>query len=306
MNYSTQLRSILNSSGWSQEQLAHNLNVSFATLNSWINERSRPRVKALLSIEKLYLRIVGVDRVDDAELAKAKMSALKLEVYPKSIAESRDSLDKLTLYLTYHTNTIEGSTMTLSDVKEVIFEHKVLSNRTAVEQAEARNHQATLHWLLEELITNGKNFVIDEPLILGIHLRLMNGILSDAGKYRKHAVRIMGSHVVLANWVKVPELIAELTAELKSPSKDIIKALATTHSRFEQIHPFTDGNGRTGRLILLAQALKVGLIPPLIVKERKYAYYKYLELAQNKEDYDPLELFISESMLFTSELLKKK
>ncbi len=303
MNYVAQLRSILHASGWSQEQLAHQLNVSFATLNSWVNERSQPRTKALLSIEKLYLGIVGVDSVDEAELAKAKSTALKLRCTPKALTDSKDTLDKLTLYLTYHTNTIEGSTMTLLDVEHVIFEHKVLSNRTAVEQTEARNHQAVLHWLLEELITQGNNFVIDEELILSIHLRLMNGIISDAGQYRRHAVRIMGSHVALANWVKVPILVQALMNDLKTPSKDSIELMATTHARFERIHPFSDGNGRAGRLILLAQALQTGLIPPLVVKERKYAYYKYLELAQSKEDYKPLQLFIAQSMHFTHELL---
>lgn len=306
MKYDDQLASILKASGWSQEQLARKLGVSFATLNSWVNKRSAPRAKALHNIDRLYLDIVGVDKVSADTLLVAKQSTLKLRMTAKKISGNKDILDKLTLYLTYHTNTIEGSTMTLSDVEEVIFEHKVLTNRTAVEQAEARNHQATLYWLIDELATKGDDFVIDETLILGIHLRLMNGIIGDAGQYRKHAVRIMGTHVTLANWAKVPDLVRELAEDLAKPTNDIIRVLANTHARFEQIHPFSDGNGRAGRLIMLAQALKFGLIPPLVVKERKYAYYKYLELAQTKEDYVPLELFIAESITFTNDLLKNK
>lgn len=306
MNYYSQLTSILKASGWSQEQLARSLGVSFATLNSWVNKRSMPRAKALLNIEKRYLDIVGVDEVDKSALLTAKQSVLKLRTTPKKIASDKKVLDRLTLHLTYHTNTIEGSTMTLSDVEEVIFEHKVLTNRTAIEQAEARNHQATLYWLLDELAEKGKSFVINEALILGVHLRLMNGIIGDAGQYRKHSVRIMGSHVALANWAKIPELINELAKDLEKPSEDIIEVLASTHARFEKIHPFSDGNGRTGRLIMLAQALKSGLIPPLVIKERKYAYYKYLEIAQTKENYEPLELFITESISFTNDLLKSK
>jgi Fic family protein len=304
MNYHDQLRSIQKASGWTQEQLARNLSVSFATLNSWVNKRSTPRAKALHNIGKLYLDIVGVDEVDADMLLAAKRSALQFRTSPKKLVGSQDTLEKLTLYLTYHTNTIEGSTMTLSDVEEVIFEHKVLTNRSAVEQTEARNHQATLYWLLDELAGKGKGFVIDEALILGIHLRLMNGIIGDAGQYREHPVRIMGSRVALANWVKVPELVNELVKDLEKPPKDIIKVLASTHARFEQIHPFSDGNGRGGRLIMLAQALRYGLIPPLVIKERKYAYYKYLELAQTKENYAPLELFTAESISFTNNLLK--
>jgi Fic family protein/DNA-binding XRE family transcriptional regulator len=304
MKYITQLKSIIKASGWSQEQIAYNLGVSFVTLNSWINERSQPRKKALLNIEKLYLDMVGVDSVSIDVLNDAKTLALKLNSNPKIIAENKDILDKLTLYLTYHTNTIEGSTMTLSDVENVIFDNKVLSNRSATEQAEARNHQAALNWLLEQLINKGNNLVIDEEFILNIHLRLMNGIISDAGQYRNHTVRIMGSHVTLANYMKIPELIAGLVVDIQTSSGDIVDIMAYTHAKFEQIHPFSDGNGRTGRLILLAQALKAGLVPPLVVKERKYAYYKYLEIAQTKNDYAPLELFVSESIVFTSNLLK--
>ncbi len=303
MNHHNQLKSILKASGWSQEQLARNLGVSFATLNSWVNKRSMPRAKALQTIERLYLDIVGVEEVDESTLRIAKQSAIKLRTTSKKIAGNKDVLDRLTLHLTYHSNTIEGSTMTLSDVEEVIFEHKVLTNRTTVEQAEARNHQATLYWLLDELSSKDKAFLVDEQLILGIHLRLMNGIIGDAGAYRKHSVRIMGSHVALANHAKVPELINQLVIDLEKPSNDSIEVLARTHATFEQIHPFSDGNGRTGRLIMLAQALKARLTPPLVVKERKFAYYKYLELAQTQEDFRPLELFIAQSMLFTDNLL---
>ena len=237
-------------------------------------------------------------------LQSIKKESLSLKITPERIADNKDLLDRLTLYLTYHTNTIEGSTMTLSDVEEVLFEHKVLSNRTAVEQAEARNHHAALHWLLDELVNRRDDFTISVDFILGIHLRLMNGIISGAGQFRTHSVRIMGSRVTLANWPKIPDLLEELVADIKNDNSDVIEKIANIHARFERIHPFSDGNGRTGRLIMLAQALSAGLVPPLITKERKFAYYKYLELAQTKEDYKPLEYFIAESMKFSDDLLK--
>lgn len=306
MTIKQRLTKIQQASGWSQEQLATQLGVSFATLNAWINERAVPRVKAQQNIERLYLDIVGVDAVDEQTLTEAKQIALKRKTSTQAIAKNQDQLNALTLHLTYHTNTIEGSTMTLSDVEEVLFEHKVLANRTAIEQAEARNHQATLYWLLEELTDKKKDFVIDEQLILGIHLRLMNGIMSGAGQYCTHSVRIMGTTVPLVNWQKIPEQIAQLVRDIAKLSDDIIADIAKTHATFEQIHPFADGNGRTGRLIMLAQALQAGLLPPLVVKERKYAYYKYLEQAQTKQDYQPLEFFVTQSMQFTSELFKNK
>lgn len=305
MTHIKQLKSIQDASGWSQEQLAAQLRVSFVTLNSWINNRSLPRAKALLAIEKLYHSILGVEMIDESELRRMKQAILRLHITPKEIIDDENKLEKLALYLTYHTNAIEGSTMTLSEVQQVIFEDKVLPNRTAVEQIEARNHKATLYWLLDEMVSQGDNFVIDEMIILNIHLRLMNGILSDAGKYRRHHVRIAGSQVLLANWAWAPGLIKELTDDLQDTSNGLIETLANTHARFEQIHPFSDGNGRTGRLIMLAQALRVGLMPPLILKEKRFAYYKYLEAAQSRGDYAPLELLIAESIKTTKELISK-
>lgn len=303
MDYREQLASILNASAWSQEQLARALAVSFPTLNSWLNGRSEPRAKAVARIYALYLDIVGIADVDQETLAEAKRNALSLRLTARELLSDNASLDKLTLHLTYHTNTIEGSTMTLSDVEEVIFEHKVLTNRTAIEQTEARNHQAALYWLIEQLADQGDSFCVDESLILGLHLRLMNGIIGDAGRYRSHAVRIMGASVPLANHLSVPGLITRLTQSTQESGSDIVATIAKNHAIFEKIHPFSDGTGRTGRMVMLAHALKAGYMPPLIAKERKHAYYKYLEAAQLREAYDPLELFVADSMAYTHNLL---
>lgn len=301
MTYHQQLKSILKASGWSQEELASRLNVSFVTLNTWINQRSVPRQKAQVAIELLYLDIVGVDSVDEAVLAQKKAEAAKAKLKLATIVEDKKVLDTLTLYLTYHTNTIEGSTMTLSDTEDVLFEHKVLSNRTQLEQAEARNHQAALLWLLEEVGQN--NFSITEDFVRGLHLRLMNGILSDAGQYRRHSVRIMGSHVATTNYQKVPERMQELFAPKNASSSDTVANLAQLHAEFEKIHPFSDGNGRVGRLLMLAQAISNGVVPPIVLKEKRQAYYKYLEEAQTNQDYTTLELFIAEAILSARELL---
>ena len=297
MTYIEQLHSILESTNWSQEQLAHELGVSFPALNAWLNRRAIPRIRAQERIGVLYVSIVGVETVKADELVAAKAAANKLSFSAKELLGNKKALDTLTLYLTYHTNTIEGSTMTLADVEDVIFDNKVLSNRTLIEQAEARNHQAALYWLLDKILADGKDFVLDEQLILDLHVRLMNGIISNAGQYRNHSVRIMGTRVPLANWQRIPELVQQLVADTWTGSNEnIVTQLAYFHATFEKIHPFSDGNGRTGRLLLLAQAFAFHHIPPLVLRERKQAYYKYLEVAQTKEEYAPLELFLAQAM----------
>ena len=301
MNYSGQLKAIIEASGWSQEELAARLNVSFVTLNSWVNTRSTPRKKAADNIRTLYFEVLGADSLDVATLHERKDEVSKLKTTISEIIDDKNVLNTLILHLTFNTNTIEGSTMTLDDTKRVLFSHEVLANRTQIEQAEARNHEAALLWLLSEL--QNKSFKFSEDMIIQLHLRLMNGIIGDAGQYRQHKVRIMGAGVTVANYLKVPGLMHMLVDDINRPSSDPIAKLSATHAIFEKIHPFSDGNGRVGRLLMLAQALIYELVPPLIPKERKHAYYKYLELAQMRDNVRPLELFIVESIISANNLL---
>ena len=84
-----------------------------------------------------------------------------------------------------------------------------------------------------------------------------------------------------------------------------MERLAWTRAAFEQIHPFSDGNGRIGRLIMFIHALQSEVTPPLIIKERKYAYYKYLEITQQQGKNDLLRLFIAESVIFADNLMRQ-
>jgi Fic family protein len=301
----TKLKEILSDARWTQEQLARQLNVPFKTLNSWINEKAAPRAKNVEAINNLYQDIVGRAGVDAALLADTEKAALSKHVTVREIITNDELLDKITLYLTYHTNTIEGSTMTLSDVKEVLDDdNKVLAGKSAKEQTEARNHRTALYYLLDELNAKGKDFRWTKDLILNTHLRLMNTLISDTGMYRNHGVRIMGSRTTLANYVSVPEQMEKLMKAINKPTDNLIERLAWTHATFEQIHPFSDGNGRTGRLIMFIQALQNRVVPPLVIKERKRAYYKYFETAHLDDEYELLRLFIAESIVFTDDLIK--
>jgi Fic family protein/DNA-binding XRE family transcriptional regulator len=296
MKYLLQLQNILKASDLSQEELARRLDVSFVSLNSWLNERAVPRVSAQAKIELLYLNIVGAEGVDEDRLKNAIIEAVASKLTVSQLLSSQDMLDNLILHMTYNTNTIEGSTMTLSDTKEVLFDQAVLSNRTQIEQLEAINHKSALLWLIGQ-IADDRGFAFTATAIKDLHLRLMSGILSNAGVYRNHNVRIMGAHVPLVNYRKIDEAIDELAQMINSAETiNTVELLAKSHARFEQIHPFSDGNGRVGRLLMLGISLRDGIFPPIVAKERKQAYYKYLERAQTDGAYEPLMLFIAESI----------
>jgi Fic family protein len=301
------LEKILVVTKWTRDELARKLTVPYRTLYAWLNGKATPRAKNVEKVNDLYNDVVGRKRLDPFLLADKLKRALAKRLTVKELITNEELLDKITLHLTYHTNTIEGSTMTLADVREALSDtSQVLVKKTAREQTEARNHRAALYYLLDKLNDKGKKFVWTEGLILNAHLRLMNTLISNAGIYRHHGVRITGSYLPLEGHRAVPGRMKELLEYVNVPTNKPIEQMAWTHATFEQIHPFGDGNGRIGRLIMFIQALQHDLVPPVISEERRRAYYKYLELAQLEGKYALLAMFIAESIISADRLVRER
>ncbi|MCW1930326.1 MAG: Fic family protein [Candidatus Kerfeldbacteria bacterium] len=308
MNTVQKLQRLLATTQKTQTELASLLGVSFATLNSWVNGKSIPRKNAQERIDTLYQEYTGYLVIENSILQKKKGRILEYQKeFPnplKVILSRRDTYDAYILELTYHTNSIEGSTFTEPEVRAVLFDNVTIPDKTLIEHQEAKNHQAALGQLFQWLQKNSKTETLTEERIQKLHAILMNGIRSDAGMYRRHGVRIVGSHVATANYLKVPDRIFQFIQNIKQkPHTDLFAHMARTHAEFEQIHPFADGNGRVGRLIMHAQALQHHLPPVLIQQEKKQAYYTYLQHAQLEERYMFLESFICDGILESYRLL---
>lgn len=305
MTIKEKLQIIKNLSGFTQEKLAKELGVSFVAFNSWINGKSKPRRNAEKNINNLYFKYTGQKVIpQDPLMAKKQIILAKSKKYKnilKKIIKNPDIYDQLILSLTYHTNRLEGSTLTENETRAILFDNIALSNKSMVEQLEVKNHQAALSYLLKYLSNSSPK--IDEKLILKLHGILMNGIKDDAGFYRKHSVRIVGAYVPTANYLKIPQLMEELTKDINRQHKDVIAHVANIHSRFEKIHPFSDGNGRIGRLIIQAMLLRKDLPPAIIKQGKKRFYNNYLKKSQIKEDFLPLENFICDVILESFETL---
>ncbi len=305
MNYLQQLKLLKKTTGKTQTELAWLLGVSFPTLNSWINKKSKPRKVALERINLLYQDYFGVTEISEAEVLEKWNHIQNLQKkFPnplKIITSRKDLYDTFVLELTYHTNSIEGSTLNEPEVKAVIFDNATIPNKTVIEHQEAKNHQAALGYLFQQLSEGKKK--VKEYDVKKLHSILMNGIWPNAGEYRNHPVRIVGSNVLTANPAKVPALMANLIRNINKENQDRLARLAKTHAQFEQIHPFSDGNGRVGRLLMIFIALCDNLPPVLIKRDKKQAYYTYLQHAQLKGHYAFLESFIADGLLESYKLL---
>lgn len=307
MTIKNKLSLIQKLTGQSQEKLAMELGVSFPTLNSWINGRSTPRQKAQERIDELFRRLTGQAIIPD-NILEAKKQAIFTRAKShknilKTILQSKDIYDQFVLSLTYNTNRIEGSTLTEPETAAILFQNVALPDKTIIEQMEVKNHQAALKRLFDHLQEDGK---LDESFILKIHGILLNGIQADAGCYRNHAVRIVGSNVPTANYLKVPALMKELCKAIFAKNRDIVAHTSLIHSRFEQIHPFSDGNGRVGRLLLDAMFLKENLPPAVIRQEKRRFYILYLNKSQLKNEFSQIEDFICDAVLDAFDILERR
>lgn len=299
MTIEEKLKIILKISKLTQQQLANDFDVSFPTINSWINGRSIPHKRQLEKIDKLYLKTTGQKSISKTVLLAKKEYILNktkdLNInFVNTILSRQDIYEDLVLNITYHTNNIEGSTLTKIETQTILFDHQSKVNKPVKEILEAKNHQIVFDYLLSHLSKNKK---IDEAFVLKLHSLLMTGILPNAGIYRYHNVRIVGSNVPTANYLSVPKLMKELIAKINNLKTDIIVKSAQTHAEFEQIHPFADGNGRVGRLILIAQLLQHNLPPAIITKKSKSNYYKFLSQAQISKDFYQLEEYICDAII---------
>jgi len=307
MKIHQKLEIIQRMTGKSQSQIAERIGVSFATLNSWINQRSNPREKMQKKVNEIYLEVTGQriipDNVISAKKELLKTKSLKYKNIINEILKNPDIQNEVVLKLTYHTNKIEGSTLSEVETASIIFENISIPHKTIIEQLEAKNHQTATMCMLDSMSQNKK---IDESFILKIHGILMNGIISNAGSYRNHAVRIVGTNLPTANYVSIPNLMSKLIIEINSKDKDIVSLSSEVHSKFEQIHPFSDGNGRIGRILLCAMLLKNNYAPAIIKQEEKQLYYTYLNKSQTQDDYSQLENFICESIFSGFDIIERK
>jgi Fic family protein len=306
MNTSQKLEIIQKSLGLTQTKLAEKLGVSFVAFNGWKTGKAHPRTKKQIAIDELFLEVTGQKIIPIDQLTAKKQILSQKSLGYKNIAlkilNNPDVRDQFVLKLTYNSNRIEGSTLTEPDTAAVLFDNVALTDKSLTEQLEAKNHQTALSYLFNHIAEEKK---IDEALILRLHGILMNGIRPDAGSYRRHGVRIVGVNLPTANYLQVPNLMSKIVIEVTRTNKDIIALSANIHSRFEQIHPFSDGNGRVGRLFMNALLLESNLAPAIILQQQKRIYYTYLYKAQTKDDGSQLEDFLCDAVLGGFKILER-
>lgn len=188
---------------------------------------------------------------------------------------------KLQIDLTYNSNHIEGSELT-HDQTRYIFETRTIGVEKANSAVKVDDVIETInHFSAIDRVIDFVNYELSEPFIKELHRILKTGT-SDArlswfavGDYKKRANEV-GDMATTA-----PKLVAEemkkLIEEYNKKDNHSLEDIVEFHVEFERIHPFQDGNGRVGRLIVLKECLKNNIVPFVILDEKKMFYYRGLK-----------------------------
>lgn len=194
---------------------------------------------------------------------------------PASIKEQQK--EELAITFTYNTNAIEGSTISEAEVRGIILD-KESPSKSLRDIHEAEAHNAVFLEMLEQRTP------ISNPLLLKWHKNIFNRSKPEqAGKYREYNVKV-GSYIA-PDYREVKKLMNKLIRFIIEEMDNInqVELAAIVHYRFEKIHPFADGNGRIGRL-LMNHILWFSGYPILIIEYKKRNFY-YRALERDEEGF---------------------
>ena len=211
---------------------------------------------------------------------KAKLSALR----PLNPGEVKRLQEEFMIQNTYDSNAIEGNTLTLRETALILKEDVTIAEKPLRMHLEAIGHRDAFEHMLTIASPHDR---LTERRIKELHSLVLMNDRANRGAYRGVEVMILGAiHTPPQPYLVAPQmeaLIAEYDEMKRQKHIHIIEAIAEFHLRFEGIHPFLDGNGRTGRLVINLELIKAGFLPVNIRYSDQLNYYKCFDAYYGEE-----------------------
>lgn len=208
-----------------------------------------------------------------------------------------NTFEAIRVELTYHSNAIEGSTLTLRDTQLVVEGREPNTGKSLREIYEARNHDRALRKIERWASAGSEPLALCEKNLLDIHAEVMADIdTTGAGRFRTGRVLISGTRYVPPSSQKFAELIPAMITLANQPQIHPVIQAAELHYNIVAIHPFNDGNGRTARLMMNYHLLRQGYPLTIVPVEKRPEYLAALEDA-NAGRSEPFSAFTIQCVL---------
>ena len=191
----------------------------------------------------------------------------------------REYIDDLLVRIAYHSSAIEGNTISLADTVTILLHETIPGKVSKREFYEIENHKQALEYVIYQLENNES---LSLNIVRGIHTQLMDHLNFDRGMWKTHDNAIVGADFNTASAHDVPYLMKQWIDNLNyrlhqsKTDEEKIKHILEMHIDFERIHPFSDGNGRTGRLLIIYSLLEHDISPIIIPVDLKSDYIRLL------------------------------
>ena len=204
---------------------------------------------------------------------------------PLTAGEVERLSEEFIVEYTYNSNAIEGNTLTLRET-DMVLRGLTIDRKPLKDHMEAVGHKEAFEFV-QDLVKN--QVPLSESIIRQIHYLVLADKKDDRGVYRRVPVRIMGAkHEPVQPYLIQPKM-EQLLESYRNNTEHIITKLARFHIEFEGIHPFIDGNGRTGRLLVNLELMKAGY-PPIDIKfTDRAAYYNAFDEYHVKHNLKAME-----------------
>jgi excisionase family DNA binding protein len=204
---------------------------------------------------------------------------------PLTEGEVKRLQEEFIVEYTYNSNAIEGNTLTLRET-DMVLRGLTVDRKPLKDHLEAVGHKEAFEFVCE---LTKKNIQLSESIIKQVHYLVLADKKDDRGVYRRVPVRIMGAKHEPVQPYLIQPAIEQLIDAYNWSTEHIVTKLARFHLEFESIHPFIDGNGRTGRLLVNFELMKAGY-PPIDIKfTDRVAYYRAFDEYHAKHSITAME-----------------
>ena len=204
---------------------------------------------------------------------------------PLTTGEAERLAEEFAVGFTYNSNAIEGNTLTLRET-DMVLRGLTIGQKPLKDHLEVLGHKEAFDFICDLV---RKQAPLSESVIKQIHFLVLADKKDDRGVYRRVPVKIMGANHDPVQPYLIQPKIKELLESYRHSTEHIVPKLARFHIEFEAIHPFIDGNGRTGRLLVNLELMKAGY-PPIDIKFKdRFAYYKAFDDYHQKKNPDAME-----------------
>ena len=227
-------------------------------------------------------------RYKSKESLLAQIDRKKVELdsrRPLTAGEVARLNEEFIIEYTYNSNAIEGNTLTLRET-DLVLRGITIDQKPLKDHMEAVGHKEAFDFV-SELVKD--NVPISESIIKQIHYLVLVDKKEDRGVYRRVPVHIMGAQHELVQPYLIEPKMEQLLYDFAASTEHIVTKLARFHIEFEGIHPFIDGNGRTGRLLVNLELMKAGF-PPIDIKfTDRITYYNAFDEYHVKHNLSAME-----------------